>query len=70
MGIWQIVVRDRERKRTQQRRPVVQNSNAYSEIVDLVPYLRMITKERREPETGEDLLVALKREFGLVEVEG
>ncbi len=47
----------------------MQNSNAYGEIVDLVPYLRMITRERKEPETGEDLLVALKKEFGLVEVE-
>ncbi len=47
----------------------MQNGNAYGEIVDLVPYLRMITRERKEPETGEDLLVALKKEFGLVEVE-
>ncbi len=48
----------------------MQNDRSYGEIVDLVPYLRMITRERKEPETGQDLLGALKKEFGLVEVEG
>ncbi len=48
----------------------MQNTNAYAEIVDLVPYLRVISRERKEPETRQDLLGALKKEFGLVEVEG
>jgi hypothetical protein len=48
----------------------MQNNNAYTEIVDLVPYLRIISKERKEPEKVPDLLGTLKREFGLVEVEG
>jgi hypothetical protein len=48
----------------------MQTSNAYAEIVDLVPYLRMISRERKEPDTGVDLLGTLKKEFGLVEVEG
>jgi hypothetical protein len=48
----------------------MQTSNAYAEIVDLVPYLRMISRERKEPDRGVDLLGTLKKEFGLVEVEG
>jgi hypothetical protein len=48
----------------------MQTNNAYAEIVDLLPYLRMITRERKDPDAGLDLLGALKKEFGLVEVEG
>jgi hypothetical protein len=48
----------------------MQNNISHTEIVDLVPYLRTIAKEKKEPEPVPDLLRTLKKEFGLVEVEG
>jgi hypothetical protein len=47
----------------------MQTNDAYAEIVDLLPYLRMISRLGKDPDSGLDLLGTLKKEFGLVEVE-